>query len=46
MIDILYSSTDYLEQQLKKPNYLDGYYKAIEQELQKRKQQEQEFIQL
>ena len=46
MIDILYSTTDYLEQQLQNPNYLSGYYKAIEKELQKRKQQEQDFIEL
>lgn len=46
MIDILHSSTEYLEQQLKKPYYLSGYYKAIEKELQKRKEQEQDFIEL
>ena len=46
MIDILYSSTEYLEQQLKNPNHLDGYYRAIEKELQNRKQQEQDFLQL
>lgn len=46
MIDILYSSTEYLEKQLKKPNLLSGYHKAIEQELQKRKEQEQDFIEL
>ena len=46
MIDILFSTTDYLEQQLKTKGHLDGYYKDIEQELNRRKEQEQEFIEL
>lgn len=46
MIDILLSTTEYLQNQLKTPGYLEGYYRAIEQELENRKQQEQEFTQL